>query len=388
MKLTSNRSGHLEYQKMPKESFNAFIPRPLPPNPPIEKDAELEELMGQANLALGRLDSITVLLPDPTLFLYMYIRKEAILSSLIEGTQSSMSELLEYETTGAEGIPVDAVAEVSNYVKAMQHGLSRLKEGFPLSLRLIREIHQILLSNTRGQDQGPGQFRTSQNWVGGTRPGNARFIPPPPHEILPAMGALEKFLHDDPVRTSLLLKAGLAHAQFETIHPFQDGNGRVGRLLITFLLCAEGVLSEPLLYLSLYFKSHREEYYDSLQRVRTDGDWEGWLKFFFEGIRDVSQQATDTARRVNELFDADRKRIHVLGRAASTTERVYELFMNKAVLSVSFATRELNFSRPTITVAIDRLVDLRIVEPIPGKKRGKSFRYADYIAVLNEGVET
>jgi len=387
VKTTSDRAGRLELQKTPEESFYAFMPKPLPPDPPLTKDTELEEIMGEANRALGGLNSITLLLPDPTLFLYMYIRKEAILSSLIEGTQSSMSELLAYETTGVSGVLIDDVAEVSNYVRAMQHGLDRIRNGFPLSLRLIRDIHKILLSNTRGRDKDPGQFRRSQNWVGGTRPGNARFVPPPEHELMACMGALEKFLHDDPVRTPLLLKAGLAHAQFETIHPFLDGNGRVGRLLITFLLCAEGVLSEPLLYLSLYFKRHRDEYYDRLQRVRTDGDWEGWLKFYFEGIRDVSRQATDTAGRINQLFETDRNKIHELGKAASSAGRVYELFRKKAVLSVSFGTENLNLSRPTVSAAIKRLTDLHIVEPMPGKKRDRLFKYADYISILNEGVE-
>lgn len=387
MGITSDRAGRLEYQRASaKEGFYAFIPKPLPPEPPLEKDTEFEELMGEANRALGGLNSITILLPDTTLFLYMYVRKEALLSSIIEGTQSSMSELLAYETTGAEGVPVDAVTEVSNYVRAMQHGLDRLKH-IPLSLRLLREIHEILLSNTRGQDKDPGQFRKSQNWVGGTRPGNARFVPPPTHEVMPCMGALEKFLHDDPVRTPVILKAGLAHAQFETIHPFLDGNGRVGRLLITFLLCAEGVLSEPLLYLSLYFKRHREEYYEYLQRVRTKGDWESWLKFYFEGIRDVAQSATDTAGRINQLFKVDSQRVLGLGKAASSASRVHELFMKHAVISVSFATERLNLSRPTVTAAFNRLIDLSIIEAMPLKRRSKSFKYSAYLSILDEGTE-
>jgi len=235
--------------------------------------------MEKANRALGRLDGMTLLLPDASLFLYFYVRKEALLSSQIEGTQSSFNDLLLYESDETPGVPLDDVREVSNYVAAMDHGLSRLRGGFPLSLRLIREIHEILLSKGRGSDKGPGEFRRTQNWVGGTRPGTANFVPPPPESLMDCLGALEKFLHNDPVPTPLLIKAALAHVQFETIHPFLDGNGRLGRLLITFLLCAEGALTEPILYLSLYFKTHRSQYYDWLQKVRIDGDWEGWLGF-------------------------------------------------------------------------------------------------------------
>ncbi len=388
MKLTSERAGHLEHQDTLKEGFYAFIPKPLPPDPPLIIDAELEELMGQANRALGGLNSITILLPDPTLFLYMYVRKEAVLSSQIEGTQSSMSDLLAYETAGARGMPIEDLTEVSNYVRAMQHGLKRIQEGFPLSQRLFREIHEILLTNTRGSDKDPGQFRRSQNWVGGTRPGNARFVPPPESKVVPSMSELEAFLHDDPVRTPLLLKAGLVHAQFETIHPFLDGNGRIGRLLITFLLCAEQVLSEPLLYLSLYFKRNRDEYYERLQRVRVDGDWEGWLKFYFEGIRDVSLQAIEIARQINQLFERDRKRIQKLGKAASSALAVYELFVKRGALSVSFGTKNLNLSHPTVRAAVKRLTDLNIVHPMPGTKRNRTFLYTEYYSILMEGAES
>ena len=385
--LASNRAGHLEHQKTPKESFHAFVPKPLPPDPALKIDSELQNLMGEADRALGGLNSISILLPNPDLFLYMYVRKEALLSSQIEGTQSSMSDLLAYESTGAEGVPIDDVKEVSNYIHAMQHGLDRLKGGFPLSQRLIREIHEILLTNTRGGDRDPGRFRTSQNWVGGTRPGNARFVPPPANEIAHSMGALDKFLHNDPVHTPLLLKAGLVHAQFETIHPFLDGNGRMGRLLITFILCAEKALSEPLLYLSVHFKQNRDEYYERLQKVRTHGDWEGWLKFYFEGIRNVSQQAVDTASKINQLFKRDRERIQELGKAASSAFAVHELFIEKGVLSVSSATDQLTISRPTVSAAVNRLVDLRIVHQMQARKRDKSFLYTEYYSVLMEGAE-
>ena len=263
-----------------EESYRAFLPAPLPPSPPLRLDEEHHDLMEKANRALGRLDGMTLLLPDPSLFLYFYVRKEALLSSQIEGTQSSFNDLLLYESEEVPGVPLDDVQEVSSYVAAMTYGLDRLRGGFPLSLRLIREIHEILLAKGRGSNKEPGEFRRSQNWIGGTRPGNAAFVPPPPETLQDSLGSLERFLHNDPVFTPLLIKAALAHVQFETIHPFLDGNGRLGRLLITFLLCAEGAITEPILYLSLYFKTHRQEYYDWLQKVRSEGNWEGWLKFF------------------------------------------------------------------------------------------------------------
>ncbi|MGI4791433.1 MAG: Fic family protein [Janthinobacterium lividum] len=262
------------------EPFLAFIPAPLPPNPPLEISTDIQQLLEQANRALGRLDSVGALLPGTQLFLYSYIRKEALLSSQIEGTQSSFSDLLLYENEEAPGVPVGDVQEVSNYVQAMEYGLRRIQEGFPLSLRLIREVHAILLSEGRGSHQSPSEFRRSQNWIGGSRPGNARYVPPPPDQVMECLGALEKFLHDDPVPTPTLIKAALAHVQFESIHPFLDGNGRVGRLLITLLLCAEGAMTEPLLYLSIYLKSNRDTYYALLQQIRETGEWEEWLRFF------------------------------------------------------------------------------------------------------------
>ena len=240
------------------EKARAFIPKPLPPDPLLVLDADIHELVEKAMLAVGRLDGLSTVLPDPMLFIYSYVRKEAVLSSQIEGTQSSLSDLLLFENEGVAGVPLDDVQEVSNYVAAMNYGLKRLKE-LPISLRLLKEIHAVLLSKGRGSKKEPGEFRTSPNWIGGTRPGNAVFVPPPPDHLLECLGALEKFLHNDPLKTPLLIKAALAHVQFETIHPFQDGNGRLGRLLITFLFCAEGALSEPLLYLSLYFKQHRQQ---------------------------------------------------------------------------------------------------------------------------------
>ena len=289
------------------EMCRAFVPNPLPPQPPLVWSAELQAQFAAANTALGRLDGIAALLPDTSIFLYSYVRKEAVLSSQIEGTQSSLSDLLLFENEQAPGVPLDDVQEVSNYAAALEHGLKRIREGLPLSLRLIKELHSILLSKGRGSGKLPGEFRTSQNWIGGTRPGNARFVPPPPERLMESLSALEKFLHDQPEKTSTLVKAALAHVQFETIHPFLDGNGRVGRLLITLLLCVEGSLQQPLLYLSLFFKRHRSLYYEFLQTAREEGDWESWLMFFFEGVATTGNEAFATANKLLKLFDTDRE---------------------------------------------------------------------------------
>jgi Fic family protein len=370
------------------EPFHAFVPQPLPPVPPLQLDGSLYDISERANRAIGRLDGITTLLPDPSLFLYLYVRKEALLSSQIEGTQSSFSDLLLYEIEEVPGVPLDDVQEVSSYVAALNHGLSRIREGFPLSLRLIKEIHEVLLREGRGSNQTPGEFRRSQNWVGGTRPGNALFVPPPPEEVIPCMGCLEKFLHDDPERTPVLIKAALTHVQFETIHPFLDGNGRLGRLLITFLLCAEGALSEPLLYLSLYFKTHRQLYYDLLQRVRLKGDWEAWLTFFLEGVAVTAEEAWNTARRILKLFDEDRERIEKIGRAASSALRVHQLMRKKPLLNIMRATEELGLSRPTVTKSLKNLEILGIVKEITGRQRDRTFVYTEYLGILNEGIGT
>lgn len=382
------RAGKLIPQKKGPEPFSAFLPAPLPPQPSIDLDADLQELTDKANRAIGRLDSITFLLPDPALFLYMHIRKEAVLSSQIEGTQSTLSDLLLFEAGDASVVPVNDLQEVSNYIKAMQHGLDRLRDGFPLSLRLIREIHELLLDQTRGSDKSPGEFRKSQNWVGGTRPGNALFVPPPPEEVMNCMGALEKFLHGDPARTPLLVKAGLVHVQFETIHPFLDGNGRIGRLLITFLLCAEGALSQPLLYLSLYLKRNRQTYYDLLQKVREEGAWEMWLRFYLEGIIEVATQATETSRRIVSLFEENRNSIQTLGRAATSAFAVHELVKKMAYLSIPAASRDLHLGQPTVTAAVKNLEKLGIIHEITGKKRRKQYVYTRYLDILKEGTES
>ncbi|MEW6532877.1 MAG: Fic family protein [Thermodesulfobacteriota bacterium] len=376
--------GRLVHQTTASEGFEAFVPFALPPSPPLDVDLDLLE---QANRAVGRLDALTLLLPDPSLFLYFYVRKEAVLSSQIEGTQSSLSDLLLHEYHEAPGIPKDDVEEVSQYVAALNHGLERLRGGFPLSLRLIREIHGMLLSKGRGSTQRPGEFRRSQNWVGGSRPGNARFVPPPPEEVKGCMGHLEKFLHDRPVRTPLLLKAALSHVQFETIHPFLDGNGRLGRLLITFLLCIEGALSEPLLYLSLYFKQHRDTYYDLLQRVRLEGDWEAWATFFLEGVIETAEQAVKTAKRITDLFTDDRTRIEEIRQAAGNVLRIHSYLQKKPVLEIPRASTEIGISQPTVTSALKRLEEIGVVKEITGKARDRIYVYKDYLDILGEGTQ-
>ena len=370
------------------EEVRAFVPDPLPPSPELELTPEDQDLIERANRALGRLDGVTTLLPDTQLFLYLYVRKEAVLSSQIEGTQSSMSDLLLYENEEVPGVPMDDVVEVSNYVAALNHGLERLEEGFPLSLRLIREIHGILLREGRGSEKQPGEFRQSQNWFGGDRPGNAIYVPPPPHKVMDCMGDLEKFLHDDPVRKPTLIKAGLAHVQFETIHPFLDGNGRVGRLLVTLLLCEEGALTKPILYLSLYLKANRDRYYELLQNVREQGAWEEWLRFFLRGVQETSNQAVDAARSILELFEEDRVKIRDnLGRAANSALRVHEHLQENPIVTTARASEKMAISRPTITTALGNLQDLGIVREMTGKERYRVYAYDDYLSILDEGTE-
>ena len=383
-----DRSGQYILTSSVGEEVRAFVPDPLPPSSDLELTAEDQDLMERANRALGRLDGTATLLPDTQLFLYLYVRKEAVLSSQIEGTQSSLSDLLLYESDEVPGVPMDDVVEVSNYVAALNHGLERLEEGFPLSLRLIREIHGILLPEGRGSEKEPGEFRRSQNWIGGSRPGNATYVPPPPNKVVDCMGALEKFLHDDPVRMPTLIKAGLAHVQFETIHPFLDGNGRVGRLLITLLLCEEGALTKPILYLSLYFKTHRDRYYELLQKVRKEGTWEEWLRFFLEGVKETSAQAVEAARSILELFEGDRLKIRDnLGRSANSALRMHEFLQENPVVTTSRANEEMAISRPTITSALENLQDLGIVREMTGKERYRVYAYDEYLGILHEGTE-
>jgi Fic family protein len=347
----------------------------------------LQLLLEQANQAVGRLDGLASLLPDLSLLLYTYVRKEAVLSSQIEGTQSSLSDLLLFENEEVPGTPIEDVQEVSNYVAAMNHGLQRLREGFPLSLRLIREIHEILLSKGRGSGKQPGEFRHSQNWIGGSRPGNAAFVPPPPELVQECLGQLELFFHEEQSRLPLLVKAGLIHVQFETIHPFLDGNGRLGRLLITFLLCAQGTLREPILYLSLYFKSNRAAYYELLDRVRTRGDWEAWLDFFLIGIRDTADQAANAARRILALFEQDQRKIEVLGRPAASVLRVFQHMQRNPIVAIPSAAKKIGISAPTVTKSLMHMIDMGILQEVTGRERHRLFVYERYLAILNEGTE-
>jgi len=368
------------------ETVRAFLPPPLPPEPNVDLTGLFQQL-DRANLALGRLDSLTTLLPDTRLFLYLYVRKEALLSSQIEGTKSSFSDLLLFENEAAPGVPIDDVEGVSNYVAAMQHGLRRIKGGFPLSLRLIREIHAILLRGGRGANKTPGEFRRSQNWIGGSRPGNAAFVPPPPERMMECLDRFEHFLHDEKHRLPVLVEAGLIHVQFETIHPFLDGNGRLGRLLITLLLCANGVLREPLLYLSLYFKTHRQRYYDLLQSVRTEGVWEEWTEFFLEGTEITARQAADTAVQILHLFEADRKRIRATGRKAASGLAVHEYLQAHPLTKIGPAAKDLKLSIPTVTSALETLTELKIAKESTGKRRDRLFAYPRYLSILSEGTE-
>lgn len=379
--------GHYEMISTVGEKCRAFVPQPLPPSPPVQIDGELRDLLDQAMIALGRLDGMATLLPDPSLFLYMYIRKEAVLSSQIEGTQSSLTDLLLFEEAEIPGVPVDDVQEVSNYVAALHYGLERLKKGMPLSLRLFREIHRVLLTKGRGSQKNPGEFRRSQNWIGGSRPGNARFVPPPPDKVIECMGALEKFLHDEPVKLPLLVKVALAHVQFETIHPFLDGNGRLGRLLITLILCEAKAMTVPMLYLSLYFKTHRQDYYDLLQKVRMEGDWETWLAFFLKGIIETSHQAVKTIQRLIKLFEEDRKKVELLGRASGSALRLLSYMQKHPVCSIMKAAEELALSVPTVTASLIHLQKIGIVKELTGKRRNRQFIYQRYIKILNEGTE-
>jgi Fic family protein len=365
----------------------AFLPAPLPPVPPLTVDSELRSLLDRSLLALGRLDSIATLLPDPELFLYSYVRKEAVVSSQIEGTQSSLTDLLLFEIAAAPGVPFNDVVEVSNYVAALEHGLARIKAGLPLSNRLIREVHGVLMRRGRGSEKRPGEFRTSQNWIGGPTAAEAVFVPPPPEHVAECMASLERFLNNEPDPTPSVIKAALAHVQFETIHPFLDGNGRLGRLLVPLILHVDGLLERPLLYLSLYFKQRREEYYARLGRVRTEGDWEGWLAFFAAGVIDVAENAVTTAKRVAELIQQNRERIRSVGRGAATALQVHEALQREPVTTIARVAARTNLSAPGATAALQRLVALGLVNEVSGRQWGRVYSYAPYVQLLSEGTE-
>ena len=385
--MRRGETGRYEVATAGGETVRAFVPAPLPPAPPLVFEGGLERSLEAAVLALGRLDGVSTLLPDTALFLYAYVRKEAVLSSQIEGTQSSLSDLLLFEMDEAPGVPLDDVVEVSNYVAALDHGLVRLRESFPLSNRLIREIHGVLLARGRGSSKDSGQFRRSQNWIGGSRPGNAVFVPPPHTAVPDCMAALERFLHAEDDGLPVLVRAGLAHVQFETIHPFLDGNGRVGRLLITFLLCHAGLLREPLLYLSLHLKQNRATYYALLDRVRREGDWEAWLAFFLDGVRETAEGAVSTAQRLAAMFQDDRMQIEPAGRRGGSALRVHEALKARPILSLRAICDATGLSFPAASSGMDLLTGLGIARELTGKRRNRLFVYDRYLAILNEGTE-
>ncbi len=368
------------------EKVRSYIPKPLPPTPQISP-VGMHSLLDVANQAVGRLDGLTNLLPDLGLFLYFYVRKEAVLSSQIEGTQSSISELLMYEHEDIPGALLRDVTEVSNYVASMNHGLTRMHDEFPLSLRLICEMHAILLSKGRGSEKQPGEFRRSQNWIGGTRPGNALFVPPPPEKVMELMGALELFIHNDQPDLPLLLKIAMIHLQFETIHPFLDGNGRIGRVLIPLLLCANKVLREPILYMSLYFKQHRSTYYELLENVRQTGDWEIWGEFFLEGVRQTADDSALMAHQILTLFAQDKKVIEGLRRPAASALLVYQYMQRNPIVSIPTIAGKMEISEPTVAKSIGHLQKLGILKETTGKMRRRIFVYDKYLEILNRGTE-
>ncbi len=368
------------------EAYQAFLPPALPPLPPVNL-LGLQGLLSKANQALGKLDAVADILPDSNLLLYYYVRKEAVLSSQIEGTQSSLSDLLLHESGEEPSVPIDDVVEVSSYVAALEHGLQRVKEGFPVSLRLIREMHEILLSKGRGSNKQPGEFRTSQNWIGGSRPGNAAFVPPPPDRLIECLDAFEKYLHLEERSYASLIDAGLIHVQFETIHPFLDGNGRIGRLLITFFLMMMSDLRQPNLYLSLFFKNNRQEYYSRLSAVRTAGDWEGWLDFFLHGVAETSNQVVATSQAISALFKADQDKIAPLKRAGITARQAHTQLQKVAISNAINMATALDVSVPTARLALNNLKELGIVKDISGSGKERLYIYTALINLLEQGVE-
>ncbi len=386
MEVLDQRLGTLIESTAGGERVRAHVPAPLQQAPPLDLP-RLMSVYERATSAVGRLDGMTAILPSTPFFLHMYVRKEALLSSQVEGTQSSLSDLLLYENDEEPSVELDDVTEVSNYVAALNHGVARIRGDFPLSLRLIREMHGIILKSGRGATKQPGEFRRSQNWIGGTRPGNALFVPPPPHRLNECLDAFEHFLHTDDASLPPLIRAGLAHVQFEAIHPFLDGNGRLGRLLITLILVEGGVMREPVLYLSLFLKSRRDDYYQLLQEVRQAGTWETWMEFFLTGVAETAEQATETARELVAMFEMHRQRIAALGRSATSALRVHEFMQARPVVTIQTVANGLNTSFPTAGAALQRLAELGIVRETTGKRRNRIYIYSNYLALLDRGTE-
>lgn len=384
--MLRKQTGGTEVVSVKGERVEAFIPYPLPPEPGVEMCGELQKLFDQAHVSLGKLDAISEIVPNTHLFLYMYVRKEAVLSSQIEGTQSSLSDLLTHEVGEAVPVPQEDVAEVSNYVAALDHGLKRMREDdFPLSLRLLKEMHEILLRSGRGQNLAPGEYRRTQNWVGGTRPGNAVFIPPPHTRLTKLMGDLENFLHDED--TPPLLKAALAHLQFETIHPHLDGNGRLGRLMVTLIICAEGLLGQPSLYLSLYFKTYRQQYYDMLDMVRRKGDWEAWLAFFAEAVVKTADQAVVTAKDLQKMLAEDEKKIERLGKAKHTAKAILDSLLAQPIATPSSLVEAIGKTPATVGNSLRLLEGKGIVKEVSGRKRNRVYAYSEYIRIMDMGLD-
>jgi cell filamentation protein, protein adenylyltransferase len=379
----ANRISGLPVRQL--EGYEAFVPNNLPPKPSIVFDEELQSLLSKADRALGRLDGSVQSLPNPDLFVFMYVRKEAVLSSQIEGTQASLGDILEVEAQIFDPKRPNDTDEILNYVGAMNYGLRRL-EQLPMSLRLIREIHERLMQGVRGQHATPGEFRTTQNWIGpqGSGINDATFVPPPPHELNGLLGALETYIHSDD-QLPLLIRIGLIHAQFETLHPFLDGNGRMGRLLIAFTLCQQTVLQKPVLYLSHYLKRHRSAYYDRLQEIRTSGDWESWLKFFLQGVAEVANEATETARMIVKLREQHREKlIGNLGRGAANGLRFLESLYQRPIFTVANVSELLKVSPQAANNLTERLVRLELVREITGNQRNRVFRYDPYVALFTD----
>lgn len=364
--------------RIPGDVFDAFVPHPLPPAPPVRVD---QGLLERAERAVTRLDGLSSLLPDTSLFVYSYVRKEALLSSQIEGTQSSLADLLLYETKQAPGVPLEDVREVSDYVAALEAGTRALTNQQRVSVALLRRLHATLLRSGRGKEKGPGEYRRRQVWIGGDRPSQARFVPPPPARVAGCMRSLDTFLRSS--RLPPLVKIALAHVQLETIHPFRDGNGRIGRLLISLLLVAEGLLTEPLLYLSVFLKAHRREYYDRLQAVRTAGDWESWVRFFLEAVVGASAEAVSAAREILSLFEQDRRLLS----ASTSAQAVHEALRRRPIASIGGLQRETGLTFPTVSAALVQMKSLGIVGELTGQRRNRLFVYTRYVAILSGGAE-
>ncbi len=384
--MKRKRRGQYVTISLARKKAQAFIPIALPPRPPVAWTPELRIRYDNALLALGRLDCIATFLSDNTLLLPMYVRKEAVLSSRIEGIHVSLSDVLLFELDMKPEGRKDEIREVSNHVSALNYGLQKIHEGFPISIRLLKELHYILFAKGAGSRNTPGEFRRAQNWIGGTRPDNAVFVPPPPHKVMECMGKLEFFLNDQPEPTSALIKAALSHVQFETIHPFTDGNGRIGRLLITLLLCNQAMPGLPLLYLSMYFNSHRRQYYKLLDNVRETGDWEAWLDFFIEAVIVTATHAEDTARRLLEMEKRDRERINSMGRAAVSILRIHQALLERPVTAAKWLTENTGITPATVNKCLGHLERMGIVKEITERRRNRVFKYTGYMEIMNQGV--